>query len=179
MTPISAAALVVIAALFSSGGAAVSAALYLRRERLRAGATPDMRELEQAVEELVRRLEATAGRCIHDLESRQAQVRALLGDESANGARAPSPVTIDGVTPEGGRAPCVGDLPTTRADGVLGGGTSQPAECFETDLLSRVARACELAERQADEATICRMTGMQRAELRLALSLRAAQQKAG
>jgi hypothetical protein len=151
MTPMSTAVLAVIAALVSMGAAATS--LYLLRERQRPPAPPqDVRDLEQAVEDLVRRLEATAGRCIHDLDSRAARLRALLQDEPAAESRLPQQL---------GAAPAVA-----------------AGEVLQTDLVSRVARARELADRGTDEATMCRELGMQRAELRLLLSLRAPQQEA-
>jgi hypothetical protein len=155
MTPISVATLAIIAAMLSMGAAVTS--LYFMRERQRNCAPPhDLGDLEQAVEELVRRLEATAGRCIHDLESRESRLRRLLaGEDAADVADPSASLTFAAPSPE----------PDTPDDTVASDGY------FETDLVSRAARARELAEQHADEATICRLLGMQRAELRLVLAL--------
>lgn len=151
MIPASISAITVIAAVLAMGAAAASC--YLVRERRRwSPPQPDLADLERAVEQLVQRLETTAGRCIHDLESRQAELRRLMADDF-------SPRELIAAAT---RAP---------AD------ASPAATCdyFETDLVGRSARVAELVEQAADEATICRTLGLQRAELRLLLSLGAPQ----
>ena len=163
MTLISAATLAIIAAMLSMSAAATS--LYFLRERRRhVPPSHDLGDLEQAIEELVRRLEVTAGRCIHDLESRESRLRSLLAGEegAADVAEASASLTFAAPSPE----------PDTPDDTVASDGY------FETDLVSRAARARELAEQHADEATICRSLGMQRAELRLALALQAPRHEA-
>lgn len=149
--------------------------------RLRLGprtAPPEVGELEQAIEDLVRRLEAAAGRCIHDLESREQELRRLLGGALPAGGE--PRIALDAPTAPG----AVGFLAATavadQLDDQSAGGAPPipPMSCFETDLVSRAARARALAERNTDEATICRVTGLQRAELRTLLSSTAAQQKA-
>ena len=158
MTPMTAAILAAVAALFSIGAAIAS--VHLARTRSTALAAPrDLGELEQAVEDLVRRLEVAAGRCIHDLESRENELRRLLSGEA------------DGDTH-------TSFAPAAAADRPADEGAPRPARYFGSELVSRAAQACELAERETDEATICRVTGLQRGELRLMLSLRQAQQKA-
>lgn len=158
MTPMNAVALAAVAAVFSMVAAAVS--VCVARARPQPRRTHEIGELECAVEALVRRLEVTAGRCIHDLESRKTELRRLLANEEPALADAP----LQPMTP-------LPDVAATRD-------TTDPPQCFATDMLSRAARACALAEQDADEVTICRATGFQRAELRMLLSLRAAQQKA-
>lgn len=167
VTPMSAATLATIAALLSLA-AAVSA--YLMRARSGGAPLCDVGELERAVEELVRRLEVTAGRCIHDLESRERKLRRLLADEEPAELQRPREVSDESV-----RTGTEGIAQTACAGKAAGAPT---ALYFGSDLFSRAAQACELAERETDEATICRRTGLQRAELRLLLSLRTAQQKA-
>ena len=181
MIPMSAAMLAIVAAL-SSVVAAVWA--HLMRARTGRGAgSRDLGELEQAVEHLVRRLEMTAGRCIHDLQSREHELRRLpSGEETvelAPGAGSPALSAAEGPDPamRGFSEAAPGRAPTSPAMD-SDSDEAKPAFYFGSDLVSRAAQACELAERETDEATICRVTGLQRAELRLLLSLRQAQQKA-
>ena len=149
MNPMSAATLAVVAALLSI--AAAASAHLMMRKRMGSGASSrDLGELERAVEDLVRRLEATAGRCIHDLESRGQRLQLLLTGEETAGPDATS-------RPETERTP-----------------DAKPVFYFGSEMALRAAQACELADRETDEAAICRITGLQRAELRMLLSLRRA-----
>jgi hypothetical protein len=165
--------LAAVAALFSVA-AAVSAHLMRTRVGSRA-ASADLGELERAVEDLVRRLEITAGRCAHDLQSREERLRRLLaGAEVSELAPQPAlaPIAAAAVDSDTRVGRELVSCPTgERAEGEL-------LPYFGSDLVSRAAQACELAERETDEATICRVTGLQRGELRLLLSLRQAQGKA-
>lgn len=162
MNPFSATALASIAAMLSIA-AAISAFAAIRTRRPSAPGMPDLGELERSIEDLVRRLEATAGRCIHDLESREKELRRLLSVADCDDAGASNATAAN--------AP----LAAPRAR--VAGEHNTPA-CFATDLVSRAAQAYALAEQAADEATICRLTGFQRAELRTLLWLRAAQRQA-